>query len=67
MNAYVGTLGQPTPGSARVGNLYADLASRTLWLGVDLAVDPTGSVLISDMLNSMQAIVDAEVSAWIVE
>jgi len=56
MNAYVEPMGQPAPGSAKVGNLYADLQSRTLWLGVDLAVDATGSVLISDMLQSMAAI-----------
>lgn len=40
----------PTPGSAAPGNLYADLQSRTLWLGVDLAVDPAGAVLISDIV-----------------
>jgi len=56
MNAYVEPMGQPAPGSAKVGNLYADLQSRTLWLGVDLAVDATGSVLISDMLQSLAAI-----------
>ena len=56
MNAYVEPMGQPAPGSAKVGNLYADLQSRTLWLGVDPAVDATGSVLISDMLQAMASI-----------
>ena len=56
MNAYVQPMGQPAPGSAKVGYLYTDLQTRTLWLGVDPAVDATGSVLISDMLNSMAAI-----------
>lgn len=56
MNAHVEPMGQPAPGSAKVGNLYADLQTRTLWLGVDLAVDATGSVLISDMLQSLAAI-----------
>lgn len=56
MNAIVQPMGQPAPGSAKIGNLYADLQSRTLWLGVDLAVDATGSVLISDMLQSMAAV-----------
>jgi len=40
----------PPPGSANAGDLYVDLQSRTLWLGVDPAVDPAGFVLISDML-----------------
>jgi len=56
MNAYVEPMGQPAPGSAKVGNLYADLQSRTLWLGVDPAVDASGSVLISDMLQAMASI-----------
>jgi hypothetical protein len=41
----------PAPGSAAPGNLYADLQSRTLWLGVDPAVDPNQAVLISDILS----------------
>ena len=28
----------PNPGDAKPGNLYADLGSRTLWLGVEAAV-----------------------------
>lgn len=63
MNIHVQPLGQPTPGSARPGNLYADLQSRSLWLGVDLAVDATGSVLISDMIALMDDIAQAEARA----
>jgi hypothetical protein len=40
----------PPPGSANVGDLYVDQQTRTLWLGVDPAVDPAAFVLISDML-----------------
>jgi len=40
---------QPTPDATRAGDLYVDQQSRQLWLGVDQAVDPTGSVLISDI------------------
>jgi hypothetical protein len=63
MNMMVQPLGQPTPGSAKPGNLYADLQSRTLWLGVDISVDQTGSVLISDMLVMMNEIAAAESDA----
>lgn len=41
----------PTPGAAQPGNLYADLGSRTLWLGVEAAVDPAQAVLISDIVG----------------
>lgn len=64
MNIHVQPLGQPTPGSARPGNLYADLQSRSLWLGVDLAVDASGSVLISDMLAAMDEIAAVETRAY---
>lgn len=47
----------PTPGAAKPGNLYADLQTRTLWLGVDPAVDPAQAVLISDIL-ALQAEID---------
>jgi hypothetical protein len=40
----------PPPGSAEAGDLYVDLQTRTLWLGVDPAVDPAQFVLVSDML-----------------
>lgn len=47
----------PSPGTAKPGNLYADLQTRTLWLGVDPAVDPAQAVLISDIL-ALQAEID---------
>ena len=47
----------PNPGDARPGNLYADLGSRTLWLGVEAAVDPAQAVLISDIVG-LQADID---------
>jgi hypothetical protein len=40
------------------GDLYCDLQSRTLWLGVEEAVDPAGAVLISDIV-ALQAAIDA--------
>ena len=40
----------PAPGVAKPGNLYADLQSRALWLGVDPLVDSNGAVLISDIV-----------------
>ena len=40
----------PPPGSAQPGDLYVDLQSRTLWLGVDPAVEPDEFVLISDIV-----------------
>lgn len=49
----------PPPGSAQPGNLYADLQSRTLWLGVNTAVDPAGAVLISDMLKQSEDLAEA--------
>jgi hypothetical protein len=45
------TFSGPTPGAALPGNLYADLQSRTLWLGVEAAVDPSQAVLISDIMG----------------
>jgi hypothetical protein len=51
------TLYAPTPGTAQPGNLYADLQSRTLWLGVDAAVDPNQAVLISDIVALQSQIV----------
>ena len=63
MNVHVEPMGQPTPGSARPGNLYADLQSRSLWLGVSLDVDSSGSVLISDMMQLMDDIAEAESDA----
>jgi hypothetical protein len=53
----------PALGTAHPGDLYADLQSRTLWLGVDPAVDPAGSVLISDIVSLLADIDDAVVQA----
>lgn len=63
---------QPAPGSTHPGDLYVDLQSRQLWLGVDPAVDPNESVLVSDMLalqaadtttlNSANAYTDSQIT-----
>jgi len=53
----------PPPGSAKPGNLYADLQSRTLWLGVDPSVDPAQAVLVSDIISLTDAIIEAEADA----
>lgn len=54
----------PTPpiGSTVPGDLYVDLATRTLWLGVDTAVDPAGAVLVSD-INSIAPAIAAGVAS----
>ena len=44
------TRSAPPPGSANAGDLYVDLQTRTLWLGVDPVVEPEEFVLISDIL-----------------
>ncbi len=49
----------PAAGKAKPGNLYADLQTRTLWLGVDAAVDPAQAVLISDIMTLTSMIDDA--------
>src|SRR4029077_10477439 len=49
------TLLSPTPGTAAPGNLYADLQTKTLWLGVDAVVDPAQAVLISDIVALQNA------------
>lgn len=51
----------PPLGAAKPGNLYADLQTRTLWLGVDTAVDDAGAVLISDIV-AMQTEIDGAVA-----
>jgi hypothetical protein len=63
MNVHVEPLGQPAPGTAKPGNLYADLQTRSLWLGVDPAVVSSGSVLISDMVALMAEIAQTEADA----
>lgn len=52
----ISSFAAPPPGSAAPGNLYADLQTRTLWLGVDLSVDPAGAVLVSDIVAMMDQI-----------
>jgi Phage Tail Collar Domain len=49
----------PLAGSTTPGDLYVDLQSRAMWLGVDESVDPNGSVLLSDILAEAEAIADA--------
>lgn len=46
---------QPDPSLIEVGNLYADVQSRAIWLGVDPAVDPNESILLSDIVAMMEA------------
>ena len=48
----------PPLGSAQPGDLYVDLQSRALWLGVDPSVNALGSVLISD-IAAIQPAIDA--------
>ena len=59
----ISSFGPPAPGSTHPGDLYVDLQSRTLWLGVDAAVDPTESVLISDIAGLLGTIDQAEADA----
>lgn len=59
MNQIV-TAAAPALGAVVPGNLYVDLQSRSLWLGVSPSVDPSGSVLISDMVALMEEIADSE-------
>ena len=53
----------PSPGNVEPSFLYADLQSRSLWLGVDPSVNPLGSVLISDIVQTQADIIAAEVNA----
>jgi hypothetical protein len=46
----VSAVAAPPPGSAQAGDLYVDRQTRTLWLGVDISVDPSGFLLISDIV-----------------
>jgi hypothetical protein len=43
----------PPPGSALAGDLYVDAQTRCLWLGVDNSIDPSGFLLISDLMGMM--------------
>ena len=53
----------PNPGDAQPGNLYADLGTRTLWLGVEAVVDPAQAVLISDIVGLQASIAAGDASA----
>jgi hypothetical protein len=46
----------PPAGTAAPGDLYIDLQSRQMWLGVDTTVASAGSVLISDIMAIQPAI-----------
>lgn len=48
----------PAPGATSPGDMYVELATRTMWIGVDTAVDSSGSVLLSDILAIQPAIDD---------
>jgi microcystin-dependent protein len=48
----------PAPGTVQPGNLYVDLQSLTLWLGVNTSVDPDGAKLISDIEGTLQLIAE---------
>lgn len=50
------TMSPPIPGVAKPGDLYVDLQSKQLWLGVDKAVDPSEAVLVSDIMAIQPAI-----------
>jgi hypothetical protein len=50
------SLDAPPPGSTAAGDLYVDLQTRTMWMGVDTAFDPAGAVLISDIMAIQPAI-----------
>jgi hypothetical protein len=56
MNIYVDPNTAPAAGVAAPGDLYIDLQSRQMWLGVDTTVASTGSVLISDIMAIQPAI-----------
>jgi hypothetical protein len=52
----------PPLGSAQPGDLYVDLQSRSLWLGVDPSVNALGSVLISD-IEAIQPAINTSLAA----
>lgn len=53
----------PPVGSTDPGDLYVDLQTRSLWLGVDPAVDAAESVKISDIVYTQELIDAAEAAA----
>jgi len=56
-------MSQPAPGSTQPGELYVDLASKEMWIGVDPSEDPNGSVIISDYIGLQLAIEQALLDA----
>lgn len=54
---------QPPVGTVDPTKLYVDRQSRQLWLGVDTSVDPTGSVLVSDIMGLLAYADQAEADA----
>lgn len=54
----------PSPGSVQPGNLYVDLQTRTLWLGVTATVDPDRAQLISDIDGTLQLIAEVLQDAY---
>jgi hypothetical protein len=41
----------PAPGAAAPGDLYVELSSRSIWVGVDPAVDSSHYVLLADIMS----------------
>lgn len=56
----------PPLGTVQTGELLVDAQYKTIWLGVDAAVDPVTAILISDMASLMQTDIDnlAEAKAY---
>jgi microcystin-dependent protein len=48
----------PSPGTVSPGNLYVDLQTVTLWLGVNTSVDPDGAKLVSDIEGTLDLIAE---------
>jgi hypothetical protein len=57
------SLSAPPPGSTAAGDLYVDLQTKTIWMGVDTSIDPSGAVLISDIMSIQPAINTSTASA----
>lgn len=51
------------PAVVTIGDLYVDVQSRALWLGVDPSVDPAGSIIVSDYNYTFEVIAAALVTA----
>ena len=57
------SLSAPPPGSTATGDLYVDLQTKTIWMGVDTSIDASGAVLISDIMSIQPAINTSTASA----